>query len=112
MAGPKTAIYISRKDDAYGYEPDLKGFDKTVGGPCGPVVTMQGIVIRRYSGGLAIFAAPGSSSVSLPIPAVYTDVDGAAVAGTIHLEGGQGRVLYTRQGDNGGCKVALQMPSH
>jgi hypothetical protein len=112
MAGPKTAIYVSHRDDAYGYEPDFKGFDKTVGEPCGPAVTEQGVLIRRYSGGLAIFAPPGLSSVSLPIPGVYTDVDGAAVPKTIRVEGGEGHVLYTHPGDTAGCKVALQMSSH
>ncbi len=106
MAGPATAIYVSRKDDAYGYQPDFKGFDRSIGDPCGPAVAVRGAIVRRYSGGMAMFALPESSSVSVPVSGIYTDIDGAPVAGSIRLVAGKGRVLYTHEGDATGCAAS------
>jgi hypothetical protein len=105
MAGPTTAIYVSRNDDAYGYQPDFKGFDRQIGDPCGPATAQHGAVVRRYSEGLAIFAPPGSGSLSVPVTDVYLDVDGATITGSIRLEAGQGRVFYARNGDASGCRT-------
>lgn len=101
MAGPKTAIYISDGDSTYGKEPNFMGFDRNIGDPCAGPVTQNGIMSRKYSRGLAIFAAANQSSVAFHVPPGYQQTNGDNAGGTIHLTGGHGRVLYAT--DNIGC---------
>jgi len=109
MAGSRTAIYLSHRDDTYGHEPDFMGFDREIGEPCGPVETRDGVLLRGYSKGLSIFSPAGLKPMQVPVPAGYTSVDGDAVGSTVPLQGGQGRVLYTPRGDTTGCTMA---PGH
>lgn len=95
MAGPRTAIYISDGDKTYGHEPVFLGFDKDVGASCGASTSENGVSLRRYSRGLAIFAQAGQPASTVPIKGRYRNADGTDVGHSIQLQGGAGRVLYS-----------------
>lgn len=95
MAGPRTAIYISDGDKTYGHEPAFLGFDKDVGTSCGSPASENGIMLRKYSHGLAIFAQAGQTVSTVPIVGNYRNADGTSAGHSIRISGGAGRVLYS-----------------
>ncbi len=101
MAGPMTAIYIPVKNTVSGQEPGLHGFDRTIGKPCGSAVRRDGAVLRVFNQGIAIFALANRASGTIVIPNGYQTVDGHNAGTALHLNGGQGRILYTTKSN--GC---------
>lgn len=88
-------VYISPNAGSnYSYRPE---YANTYGSPCGAYTQVSPYVyVRRFSGGLAIVNASGSSySYTLPSGHVYNDIEGRSVSSPLSVGSTDGYMLLT-----------------